>query len=89
MNSKNLVPQWVRIVIGLLALANIAFGLSNYFKFDTLFQNTQAGIDLSNAGAKFASYEFGARNLAIGLALLIVALVEYLKLLPSSPLLEH
>lgn len=75
MNSKNLVPRWTRMVVGLLALANLAFGISNYFKFDSLFQNSKEGVDLSSLGAKFASYEFGARNLAIGLALLIVALV--------------
>lgn len=75
MNSKNLVPKWTRIVVGLLAVANFIFGISNYLKFDMLFQNSKVGIDLTNTGAKFASYEFGARNLAIGLALLIVALV--------------
>ncbi len=75
MNQKNLVPTWTRIVVGLLALANLAFGISNYFKFDALFQNTLQGVDISSISAKFASYEFGARNLAIGLALLIVALV--------------
>ena len=75
MNEKNLVPNWVRIVIGLLALANIAYGISNYVKFDALFQNSNVGIDLTSMGAKYGSYEFGARNLAIGLALMIVALV--------------
>ncbi len=75
MNSKNLVPKWTRIIVGLLALANIAFGVSNYFKFDSLFQNSIAGIDLKSVATKYASYEFGARNLAIGLALLIVATV--------------
>ncbi len=75
MNPKNLVPKWTRILVGLLASANLAFGISNYFKFDALFQNSKEGIDLSGIAAKFASYEFGARNLAIGFALLIVALV--------------
>jgi hypothetical protein len=73
--NKNVVPKWTRIVVGLLAFANIAFGVSNYFKFDSLFQNGINGIDLTGTGAKFASYEFGARNLGIGLALLIVAIV--------------
>lgn len=70
---KNIVPTWVRIVVGLLALANIAFGVSGYFDNSVLFQNSQIGIDLAGLGAKYASYEFAARNLAIGLALLIVA----------------
>lgn len=73
-NAK-LVPTWVRIFVGLLALANIAFGISNYFGASALFQNNTAGIDLMSDAAKFASYEFGARNLAIGLALLIVSIV--------------
>lgn len=74
-NTKNLVPTWVRIFVGLLALANIAFGFSNYFGASALFQNNSTGIDLMSAAAKYASYEFGARNFAIGLALLIVASV--------------
>ena len=73
-NAK-LVPTWVRIFVGLLALANIAFGILNYFGASALFQNNTAGIDLMSNAAKFASYEFGARNLAIGLALLIVSIV--------------
>lgn len=75
MNSKNLVPTWVRVVIGLLALANIAFGASGYFDAQPLFQNSVAGIDLAELGAKYADFEFAARNLAIGLALMIVAIV--------------
>jgi hypothetical protein len=75
MNSKNLVPQWVRIVVGLLAVANFLFGVSGYFSPDALFQNSTAGIDLAATGAHYASYEFAARNLAIGVALLIVAAV--------------
>ena len=75
MNSKALVPKWTRIVVGLLAVANVAFGVSNYFKYDLLFQNSTNGIDLASTAAKFSSYEYGARNLAIGLALLIVATV--------------
>lgn len=73
MNSKNLVPKWVRIFVGLLALLNIGYGISNYLGASALFQNSSAGIDLMSNAARFAGYEFGARNLAIGLALLIVA----------------
>ncbi len=69
----DIVPFWVRIVVGLLALANIAFGVSGYFDNSVLFQNSQAGVDLAGLGAQYASYEFAARNLAIGLALLVVA----------------
>jgi len=60
--------------IGLLSLANIAFGISGYFSADALFQNNAEGIDLAGTAAHLAGYEFAARNLAIGLALMIVAL---------------
>jgi hypothetical protein len=70
----DIVPKWVRIAIGLLALANIAFGISGYFDCSALFQNGMEGIDLAGAAAKYAGYEFASRNLAIGLALMIVAL---------------
>jgi len=72
-DAAKLVPKWVRIFVGLLALANIAFGVSNYFGASALFQNSSAGVDLAGEAARFASYQFAARNLAIGLALLIVA----------------
>ncbi len=75
MNSKNLVPQWVRIVVGLLAVANFLFGVSGYFSAADLFQNSTEGVDLAASGARYAGYEFAARNLAIGVALLIVAMV--------------
>jgi hypothetical protein len=70
----DLVPKCVRIVIVLLALANIAFGVSEYFSPSALFQNNATGIDLAGLAAKYAGYEFAAHNLAIGLALMIVAL---------------
>ncbi len=70
----DIVPKWVRIVIGSLALANIAFGVFGYFDASALFQNSTVGVDLESLTAKYAGYEFAARNLGIGLALLIVAL---------------
>ncbi|MEZ5094847.1 MAG: hypothetical protein R2731_01100 [Nocardioides sp.] len=74
-DSKTLVPTWARVIVGGLALANVAFGVSNYVSSRSLFQNSTSGVDLVGEGARFAGYEFGARNLAIGIALLIVALV--------------
>ena len=74
MSVTNVVPNWVRIVVGLLAVANILYGISGYFDAHPLFQNSLAGIDIAGQGARFASFEFAARNLAIGLALMIVAL---------------
>ncbi len=74
-SATKLVPTRVRIFVGLLALANIAFGVSNYLGASALFQNNSIGIELASAAARYAGYEFGARNLAIGLALLVVASV--------------
>ena len=67
------VPKWLRILVGVLALMNIAFGVMGYFDMTVLFPNGN-GIDLTSAIIKNASFEFAARNLAIGLALMIVAL---------------
>ncbi|MEI6142192.1 MAG: hypothetical protein WCP85_23155 [Mariniphaga sp.] len=69
----DIVPKWVRVVVGILALLNVAFGLMGYWDMSILFPNA-TGFDLTNAIFKSASFEFAARNLAIGLALMIVAL---------------
>jgi hypothetical protein len=66
------VPKWLRIVVGILALLNILFGVMGYFDMSVLFKDG-SGLDLTNAILKNASYEFAARNLAIGLGLAIVA----------------
>lgn len=67
------VPKWLRILVGVLALMNIAFGIMGYFDMSVLFPNGNS-IDLTSVIIKNASFEFAARNLAIGLALMIVAL---------------
>ena len=68
----DIVPKWLRIVVGVLALLNILFGVMGYFDMSLLFKDG-SGLDLTNAILKNASYEFAARNLAIGLGLAIVA----------------
>ena len=68
----DMVPKWLRIVVGVLALLNILFGVMGYIDMSLLFKNG-SGLDLTNAIMKNASYEFAARNLAIGLGLAIVA----------------
>ncbi|MEP6647665.1 MAG: hypothetical protein ABJC12_11310 [Saprospiraceae bacterium] len=69
----DIVPKWVRILVGILALLNILFGIMGYFDMSVLFHDG-AGLDMTNGILKHASNEFAARNLAIGLGLLIVAL---------------
>ncbi|PQJ08968.1 hypothetical protein CJD36_021400 [Flavipsychrobacter stenotrophus] len=68
----DIVPKWLRIVVGILALLNILFGVMGYFDMSILFKDG-TGLDLTNAILKIASFEFAARNLAIGLGLAIVA----------------
>ena len=71
MSTKiDLVPKWLRIIVGILALLNILFGVMGYFDLSLLFKDG-AGLDMTNAILKNASNEFAARNLAIGLGLAI------------------
>ncbi len=69
----DIVPKWVRISVGILALLNILYGVMGYFDISVLFHDG-AGLDMTNGILKQASNEFAARNLAIGLGLMIVAL---------------
>ena len=69
----DIVPKWVRVVVAVLALMNLAFGVMGYFDITILFPNA-TGFDLTNSVFTSASLEFAARNLAIGLGLMIVAL---------------
>ena len=71
-NHVDFVPKWLRIVVGILAILNIFFGVMGYLDMSLLFKDG-SGLDLTNAILKNASYEFAARNLAIGLGLAIVA----------------
>ncbi len=69
------VPKWVRIVIGIFAVINIAYGVMCYFDMTILFHNA-TGLDLSSTALKNASYEYASRNLAIGLALGFVTMIK-------------
>ena len=69
------VPKWVRIAVGFLALVNLAFGIMSYIDMSVLFKDG-AGLDLGNTILKHANYEFAARNLAIGLALVFVTIIK-------------
>ena len=69
--SAKLVPTWVRVLAGLLALFNLAYGLSGYFAPAGIFP----GVDPSTPALLNAVHMFTARNLAIGIALVIVSLV--------------
>lgn len=74
--GARLVPSWVRAFTLVIALLNIGFGAAGYFTISVLFP-VLAGTNLSPDSPllRHASWEFSARNLAIGLALAIVSLV--------------
>ena len=69
--AAKLVPTWVRIVSGLVALLNLAFGLSGYFNPTGIL----SGLTSRTPEILNAAYNFSARNVAIGVALVIVSLV--------------
>jgi hypothetical protein len=69
--AAKLVPTWVRIVAGLVALLNLAYGLSGYFTPAGILP----GLSADTAASLNAAYIFSARNVAIGIALGIVSLV--------------
>jgi len=69
--AAKLVPTWVRIVAGLVALLNLAYGLSGYFSPATILP----GLSADTAASLNAAYIFSARNVAIAVALGIVSLV--------------
>jgi len=69
-----LIPMYIRIIVGLLALANVVYGIMGYFKPSQIFENSTEGIDVTGTGAKYAGFEYASRNLAIGIGLLIAAI---------------
>lgn len=74
MKHTDWVPRWVRWAVGILALLNITYGVMGYVDIGTHFSVAIQGLDLKHPGLVHAGYEYAARNLAIGLALAIVAL---------------
>ncbi len=78
MNARAaMVPAWVRVATSVLALMNIAFGVMGFVRTEVLFPELGAVPDLvaSEPLLVHASREFSSRNLAIGLALLLVSRV--------------
>jgi hypothetical protein len=69
--AQKLVPLWARGLTVALALANLGYGVMGYLRPGEMF----AGLDAGTATLQNAVYQFSARNIAIGIALLIVGLV--------------
>ena len=70
-STARLVPTWVRIVSGVVALLNLAFALSGYFNPTGIL----SGLTSRTPEILNAAYNFSARNTAIAIALIIVSLV--------------
>ncbi len=68
-----MIPMYVIIIAGVFALANIGYGIMGYFQPSHTFENSTEGVDIKGKGARFASYEYSSRNLAMGIGLLIAA----------------
>ncbi len=75
MITTEMIPMYVRIIAGLFALVNVAYGIVGYFQPSHTFENSTEGVDLKAKGARYAAYEYSSRNVAIGLGLLIVAAI--------------
>ncbi len=74
MININTIPLYIRIITGVLAIANVVYGIIGYFKPTQIFENSTEGVNTSETGAKYAGFEYASRNLAIGLGLLLAAL---------------
>ena len=75
MSDYTVIPSYIRIVTAVFALANVGYGVVGYFKTSQIFENSAEGIELKGKGARYAGYEYASRNLAIGLGLLVVAIM--------------
>ena len=71
----NSIPMYVRIIAGVFALVNVIYGIVGYFQPSHTFENSTEGIDIKGKGAKYASYEYSSRNVAMGVGLLIAAAI--------------
>ena len=65
------VPRWVRLALGAVALMNVAFGIAGYLDGGLLFHG--AAVTAAPEVLRHASWDYSARNLAIGVALAVVA----------------
>lgn len=78
MNARAaMVPTWVRVVTTVLASMNVAFGVAGFVRTEVLFPDLASfpGLVGSEPLLVHASREFSSRNLAIGVALLLVSRV--------------
>jgi len=67
--SAKLVPKTARIVAAIIGLIAIAYGVTGYLDPNAMVK----GLDPNIASNSLISMMFGCRNVAIGIALLLVA----------------
>ena len=75
MIATDAIPLYVRIITGVFAIVNTVYGIVGYFQPSHTFENSTEGIDLKGKGARYAAFEYSSRNVAMGLGLLIVAII--------------
>jgi hypothetical protein len=74
-NRAGAVPRWVRIFSLLFAVANLVYGIAGYATSAILFPDLDGtGLGPTSPIVLHAVRELTARNLAIGVALLLVSL---------------
>ena len=75
MIANEMIPMYVRIIAGVFGIIKTAYGVVGYFQPSHTFENSTEGVDIKGKGAKYASYEYSSRNVAMGLGLLIAAAI--------------
>ena len=75
MQDQKLLPKWILIVSGLLALIEIMVSLSLCFSPESVVQQ----VDLTSSGVKYLVYMWAARQFALGF---IFAYATYKKSVP-------
>ena len=69
-NSAKLIPQWIRILAGVLGLFALSIGIAGYFKPDMVVH----GFAFDSVANQTMGMMFTGRNVALGVALILVAI---------------
>jgi len=69
-NSAKHIPQWMRFLAGFLGLFALGIGIGGYFKPDMVV----SGFAFDSVANQTMGMMFTGRNMAIGIALLLVAI---------------
>ena len=75
MIATDMIPTYVRILTGVFAIVNTVYGVVGYFQPSHTFENSTEGVDLKGNGARYAAYEYSSRNVAMGIGMLIAAVI--------------